>query len=88
MKPMPGYIMVDATGLDVSDTQAQTVDGLYDKLDAALSTGKEVLLTGVVNGNAEYSPTTAVCSMGTGIAILMPGFSAVVSNQDVVTPIT
>lgn len=89
MKPMPGYIMVDATGLDVSDTEAQTVDGLYDKLVAALATGKEILFTGVVNGDAEYPPSPATCTMGeTGVAIIIPAFSAVVSDDDEVTPIT
>lgn len=87
MKPMSGYIMVDATGLDVSDTEAQTVDGLYDRLVAALATGKEVLLTGVVNDDAEYSPTSITCAMGdAGVTIVMPGFTAVVADDDEVTP--
>ena len=26
----PGYIMADVTGLDVSDSEAQTIPGIYD----------------------------------------------------------
>lgn len=89
MKPMSGYIMVDATDLDISDTEAQTVDGLYDKLDAALGTGKEIILTGVVNGDAELSPTSVTCSTSeSGITITMPGFTATVASTDVVTPVS
>lgn len=88
MKPMPGYIMVDATGLDVSATEAQTVDGLYDKLDAALSTGKEIILTGAVNDDVKFSPTPITCMASTGISIAMPGFSATVADDDSVTPVT
>lgn len=89
MKPMPGYIMVDATGFDVSDTETQTVDGLYDGLAAALATGKEIILTGIVNGDAEYSPTSVTCTMGKeGITITVSGFSAVVTDDDEVTPVS
>lgn len=88
MKPMSGYIMVDATGLDVSDTEVQTVDGLYDRLVAALATGKEILLTGMVNGDAECSPASVTCTMGAGATITMSGFSAVVTDDDEVTPVT
>lgn len=88
MKPMPGYIMVDATGLDVSDTQAQTVTGLHGRLTAALATGKQVLLTGMVNSNALYSPVPIACLPGTAITIAMPGFTATVASTDVVTPVS
>ena len=89
MKPMPGYIMVDATGLDISDTEAQTVTGLYDKAVAALGTGKEIIFTGMDNNGAELSPTPVICTTGvSGVTINMTGFLAVVASNDTVTPVT
>lgn len=89
MKPMSGYIMVDATGLDISDTQAQTVTGIYNKLVAALGTGKEILLGGVANGDGVLSITSITCMTGdSAITIAMPGFTATVASTDVVTPVS
>lgn len=89
MKPMPGYIMVDANGLDISATEAQTVDGLYDKAVAALGTGKEIIFTGMDNDGVVLSPTSVTCATGeSGVTITMPGFAATVSSTDVVTPVS
>lgn len=88
MKPMPGYIMVDATGLNVSDTEAQTVTGLHDRLEAARNTGKQILLTGVVNGDAVYSPASVICSSSANVTLIMSGFSATVDSDDEVTPVS
>lgn len=83
-----GYILVDATGLDVSDSEKQTVDGLYERLERALETGKQIILTGMVNGDAAVFPTPASCTMGAGATITTSGFSALVSDDDSVTPVT
>lgn len=42
-----GYILVDAAGLDLSDSTSQTVTGLYAKLIAAMKTGKPILVHNV-----------------------------------------
>lgn len=36
----PGYTLVDCSGLDLSDSTAQTITGLYARAKAALETGK------------------------------------------------
>ena len=89
MKPMPGYIMVDANGLDISVTEAQTVSGLYNRLLIAHGTGKQILLTGVVNSEYFiYTPLSIACMSGDNITIVMPGFTATVASTDVVTPVS
>ena len=86
MKPMPGYIMVEANGLDVSDTEVQTIPGLYSRLTKALDTGKVIMLTGLMNGDAEVSPVYVAATMGAGATITLSGFAAVVTDGDEVTP--
>lgn len=87
MKPMSGYIMVEANGLDVSDTEVQTISGLYSRLTKAIATGKAIMLTGLVNGDAEVSPAFVTATMGAGAAITLSGFAAVVTDDDEVTPV-
>ena len=88
MKSMPGYVMVEANGLDVSDTKVQTIPGLYSRLTSALSTGKAIMLTGLMNGDAEVSPVYVSATLGAGATITLSGFAAVVSDNDEVTPVT
>lgn len=83
-----GYIMVDATGLDVSNDEAQKVPGLYQKLIDARVTGKAVMLTGAVNGDSEISPAfvTVTVTEGAGETFTLGAFTAVVESDDTVTP--
>lgn len=87
MKPMPGYIMVEANGLDVSDTEVQTIPGFYSRLTKALDTGKAIMLTGLMNGDAEVSPVYVAATLGAGATITLSGFAAVVTDDDEVTPV-
>ena len=87
MKPKSGYIMVAADGLDVSDTEVQTIPGFYSRLEAAISTGKAIMLTGLMNGDAEVSPVYVAAPMGAGATITLSGFAAVVTDDDEVTPV-
>lgn len=87
MKSMPGYIMVEANGLDVSNTNVQTISGLYSRLTKALATGKAIMLTGLMNGDAEVSPVYVAATLGTGATITLSGFAAVVTDDDKVTPV-
>lgn len=86
MKPKSGYIMVAADGLDISDTEVQTIPGIYSRLEAAISTGKAIMLTGLMNGDAEVSPVYVAATMGAGATITLSGFAAVVTDDDEVTP--
>lgn len=81
-----GYIMVDATGLDVSNGEAQTVPGLYQKLIDARATGKAVMIVGAVNGDAEISPAFVTVTEGAGETFTLGSFTAVVASDDSVTP--
>lgn len=83
----PGYIMVDATGLDVSQSEAQTVDGLYEKLETAMKTGKAILLAGVKNGDSEVTPSFVTVTEGAGVGFTIGSFTALVSADDEVTPV-
>lgn len=81
-----GIIYVDAAGLDVAGGE-QTVAGLYQKLTDALNSGKMVVLCGMTNNDAQVSPAPVICTMGAGATITMSGFSAVVTEDDSVTPV-
>lgn len=87
MKPMPGYIMVEANGLDVSDTEVQTIPGLYSRLEAAISTGKAIMLTGLMNEDVEVSPVYVAATLGARATITLSGFAAVVTDDDEVIPV-
>lgn len=52
-----GYSLIDATGLNLGNVG--TVDGIYAKLMTAYKANKFVLLSGVVNGTAKFTPIPA-----------------------------
>lgn len=81
-----GYIMVDVTGLDVSEGGEQTVPGLYQRLIDARATGKAVMLTGAVNGDSEISPSFVTVTEGAGETFTLGAFTAIVADDDTVTP--
>lgn len=87
MKPMPGYIMVEANGLDLSNKEAQTIPGIYSRLTKALETGKAIMLTGLMYGDAEISPGYDSATLGAGAAITLAGVERVVTVDDKVTPV-
>lgn len=87
MKPMPGYIMVAADGLDVSNTEVQTIPGLYSRLTKALDTGKAIMLTGLKNRNVDICPVYIAATLGARATITFSGLVAVVSDDDKVTPV-
>lgn len=87
-KSIGGYVIVDATGLDVSSTSAKTITGIYNRLLSAISTGKPIMLTGMVKGSAAVSPAYVSATIGTGGVITLTGFDATVASNDRVTPAT
>lgn len=83
-----GYVLVDSTGLDISDSSAQTVDGLYTSLKTAYHTGKMVILTNAKNGATPLSPCPAVLAEASeSMTVTLITFSAVVTADDEVTPV-
>lgn len=83
-----GYVLVAADGLDISDSSTQTIDGLYARLEQALETRKMVILTGVTDGEAPVAPGPIILSEGTDLSLTLGSFSATVTFDDEVTPVT
>ena len=52
-----GYVLVDATGLNLNTSSTQSITGFYNKSKAAFDTGKPVY---VVNANMSGAPCTPV----------------------------
>lgn len=51
-----GYYMLDATGLDLSETDPQEIAGSWDQAQTALAIGKPLVFCGAKYGNAPVSP--------------------------------
>lgn len=87
MKANGGYVMVDFTGLDVSNGEAQTIPGIHDKLAIAMTTGKPIMVCGAVNGEGVISPAFVTVTEGAGMGFTLGSFTAVVADDDSVTPV-
>ena len=46
-----GYVLVNASGLDLLAESTQTIAGLYDKCAAAMKTGKMIIAENIVWGD-------------------------------------
>ena len=54
-----GYIMVDCTGLDLTDTNAQSIDGIWDKAVEAIDADKPIIVHNCEYGTGvKVSPVT------------------------------
>lgn len=54
-----GYIMVDCTGLDLTETDAQSITGIWDKAVSAIAADKPIIAHGCVYGTGvPVSPVT------------------------------
>lgn len=51
-----GYILVDAQGLDLSDTDPQDIPGIWDEAVRAMGTGKPIIAENTIYGDAPLSP--------------------------------
>lgn len=60
MDNMGGYILFDCGGLDLNDSTEQTIDGIYEKAQAAMSKGKPVIVTNCYMGDAPCTPTSVI----------------------------
>lgn len=52
-----GYVLMDATGLNLNDSTTQRITGFYKKAKTAFDTGKPVY---VINANMSGAPCTPV----------------------------
>ncbi len=80
-----GYVMIDCTGVDLGNLG--TVDGLYDKVKSALSTGKMLVLTGIVNGAQSFSNIVAYGGIESASSVFLSFFPVTlhINSSDVVT---
>lgn len=46
-----GYVLVNASGLDLLSESTQTIAGLYDKVKAAMKTGKMIIAENIIWGD-------------------------------------
>ena len=46
-----GYVLVNASGLDLLAESTQTIAGLYDKCKAAMATGKMIIAENIIWGD-------------------------------------
>lgn len=80
-----GYISVDATGLDLNSLGK--VAGLCASLKTACSVGKPIILSGVKNSTALYSPAyiTAYDKGASGVGFVLDGVAYTVNTSDTVS---
>lgn len=83
-----GYFLVDCTGLDLNSLG--TVNGIYDKMLSAVASGKLVLLGGIKNSTAAYTPVpvflyTAHDSTDTVVKFAIGSQGYTVADDDSVT---
>lgn len=82
-KDFSGIAVVDITGFDYSDTDSQTITGLYAKCDIAYKSGKVVLVKGWDYNGALMTPMFVYLMPSTNAYVIDGKLS--VSNQDAVT---
>ena len=78
-----GIAVVDITGFDYSDTDSQTITGLYSQCVKAYNSGKVVLVKGWDYNGAIMSPMFVYLMPSTNAFVIDGKIS--VSNQDAVT---
>ncbi|MBR5188044.1 MAG: hypothetical protein IKW18_06195 [Clostridia bacterium] len=55
-----GYVLIDCKGLDLTDTDPQTISGLYAQMQAGIKTGKPLVACNCVWGSNSDSPMTPI----------------------------
>lgn len=58
MKAPRGYILVDATGIELTETDPQSVTGIWDKAVAAVASQKPIVVSGCTYATAPVTPVT------------------------------
>lgn len=89
MSMKAGYTLVNAAGVDLTKTGAttQTVAGIFAKMQKAMSTGKLVILEGVVMGSGKaMSPIVVSPYMNSGAVTFKYNMDTVsIANTNVIT---
>ena len=80
-----GYINIDASGLDISKTEIQTINGIYKKILNAKKADKPIFLYNVVDGNSgKISPIAVFCNFASDGNTITCNFSSLQINVDLV----
>lgn len=80
-----GYVLLDLTGLDLAGASSQTINGITERTARAISTGKQVIAAGIVNGAAEISPVSVAASVtADGTTLTAAGIALTVGAADAV----
>lgn len=58
MKAPGGYILIDATGIELTETDPQSVPGIWKKAVAAVASKKPIVASGCTYATAPVSPVT------------------------------
>lgn len=86
-----GYVMVDATGIDLLAESSKTVAGIYNKFLKALQSGKPIIAYGISYSTAVSSPIAVNVKPGENSVTVLTGvYSVAISNANavVVTDLT
>ena len=84
-----GYVLVNCSGLDLTNESTQTISGLYKKVQAAMATGKAIIAENIIWGTGK--PITPIAcfaiDMGStyGIYITASTLQIRVNSDDEVT---
>ena len=84
---MNGYVSIDCTGLNLLDEEAQTISGLYARVNEAIDSGKPIYAVNVEWGDVSTISPIEVFTVdfGTYIIITASTLQIIVTNEDVVT---
>lgn len=83
-----GYIMVDCAGLDLTKgSTPQTIDGLYDRVQEAMESGKEIVATNCKWGSLPVTPIPvfAIQLLEDTVYCTSSTLQIIVTDQDSVT---
>ena len=77
-----GYVMIDLTGVDLSELGVH--DGAYEAVKNAVTIGKPVVISGLVNGSQGFSPIVAYGGEESSTSVFLSFFPITlhISNND------
>lgn len=80
-----GYSMVDFTGCDLGNLG--TVTGIYKRTKEAIESGKPLVLSGMVNGEQDFTPMVAYGGVESATSVFVSFFPVTlhISNADEIT---
>lgn len=82
-----GYILFDCGGLELNDSSAQSIDGIYDRAKAALALGKPVFACNCTMNDGVTTPVSVVAWQEDEHTIIATGhvLRIVIEDDDDVT---